>query len=158
MTQRAFQDLMPQNFCFGCGADNPDGLHLKSYWDGEEAISRFAPQPHLAAGPKHILNGGIIATIIDCHSICTAVADAFRRDGREIGSEPDLWYATGSLTVRYLRPTPLAEPVDLHAVVLGADERRTNLECQLTAGGKVCAEAEVVAVKVPASWRHGRAE
>ena len=28
-----FQDLMHDNFCWGCGADNPDGLQLKSRWD-----------------------------------------------------------------------------------------------------------------------------
>ena len=34
----AFQDAMKDNFCWGCGADNPDGLQLKSHWDGDESV------------------------------------------------------------------------------------------------------------------------
>ena len=111
----AFQDRMHDNFCFGCGADNPDGLQLKSAWgadDPEVAVAQWTPGPVHAAGPRHILNGGIIATLLDCHGICTAVADAYRREGRDVGSDPDLWYATASMQVDYLRPTPIDEPVD----------------------------------------------
>lgn len=156
MSGRAFQDQMPDNFCFGCGADNPDGLQIKSFWDGDEALCRFQPQAHHAAGPRHLLNGGIIATIIDCHSVCTAMADAYRREGREVGTPPGLWYATVSLTVRYQRPTPLGEPVELRARILAVRDRRTRLECRLIAAGKICVESEVEAIRVPDSWRHGR--
>ncbi len=31
----ALQDLISHNHCYGCGPDNPDGLQIKSYWDGE---------------------------------------------------------------------------------------------------------------------------
>lgn len=156
MSSHAFQDQMDGNFCFGCGADNPDGLQIKSFWEGDEALCLFQPQPHHAAGPRHVLNGGIIATIIDCHTVCTAMADAYRREGREVGAPPDLWYATGSLVVRYKRPTPLAGPVELRARVLAVDDRRTQLECRLIAAGKICAEGEVEAVRVPTAWRHGQ--
>jgi acyl-coenzyme A thioesterase PaaI-like protein len=155
MTEAAFQDLLRDNFCFGCGADNPDGLQIKSHWQGDEAVCHYRPLPHHAAGPRHILNGGIIATLLDCHAICTAVADAYRREGRAIGSSPDLWYATGSLAVRYLRPAPLAEPVTLWAEVREADDRRTLVGCRLESAGKLRAEADVTAVRVPPSWRHG---
>jgi len=153
---RSFQDLMRDNFCFGCGADNPDGLQIKSYWQGDEALCHFKPQTHHAAGPRHILNGGIIATIIDCHTLCTAMADAYRRKGREVGAAPDLWYATASLVIRYRRPTPLGGPVELRASIVTIDDRRTTLECRLLAAGKICAEGDVEAVRVPSSWRHGR--
>ena len=156
MSNRAFQDQMQDNFCFGCGADNPDGLQIKSSWDGEEAVCLFQPLPHHAAGPRHVLNGGIIATIIDCHTVCSAMADAYRREGRGVGEAPSLWYATGNLTIRYKRPTPLAGPVELRATISRFDERRTTLECRLIAEGKTCVEGEVEAVRVPASWRHGR--
>src|SRR4051794_39421359 len=113
-----FQDQMVDNFCWGCGSDNHSGLGLKSTWSGETSVAVWVPRPEHAAGPRHILNGGIIATLLDCHGVCSAVADAFRREGREIGSEPEIWYATASLTVDYLRPTPLAEPVELRGTVV----------------------------------------
>ncbi len=154
----AFQDRMHDNFCFGCGADNPDGLQLKSAWDDgdpEVAVAEWVPQPLHAAGPRHILNGGIIATLLDCHGICTAVADAYRREGRDVGSEPDLWYATASMQVDYLRPSPIDEPVTLTGRVVGIDDRFTTVECELTAAGKPRATATVRAVRVPDTWRQG---
>ncbi|MEM7051496.1 MAG: PaaI family thioesterase [Acidobacteriota bacterium] len=154
MTEPAFQDLIPHNHCYGCGPLNQQGLQIKSHWDGEdEAVCHYQPLTHHAAGPTHVLNGGIIATLIDCHGICTAVADGYRQEDREIGSPPDLWFATASLEVRYLRPAPLAAEVEIRARIVAREERKTHLDCTLTSAGKVRAEGTVVAVRVPASWR-----
>ena len=103
-----FQDTMPYNHCWGCGPTNSQGLQLKSYWEGEEAVSAFQPQPYHMAGPAHFLNGGIIATIIDCHRINTAMAHAYYEQGREIGSSPIIWFATASLVECkvYLKQSP----------------------------------------------------
>ncbi|MFA5882597.1 MAG: PaaI family thioesterase [Acidimicrobiia bacterium] len=155
----AFQDRMHDNFCFGCGADNPDGLHLKSRWAEREAdlsVAEWTPLPAHAAGPRHILNGGIIATLLDCHGICTAIADAYRREGRDVGSDPDLWYATASMAVDYLRPAPIAAECALHARVVEVDDRFSSVECELVADGKPRARATVRAVRVPDSWRTGQ--
>jgi acyl-coenzyme A thioesterase PaaI-like protein len=154
---RAFQDLIPDNHCWGCGPLNPNGLYLKSFWEGEASVSTFTPYPEHMAGPKHVLNGGIVATVIDCHSICTAIADAYCQEGREIGASPTLWYATGSLKVRYLRPAPLDIPVTLQARITERKGKKTVLSCTLASAGEVCAEAEVVAVRVSETWRHGKA-
>ena len=153
----AFQDQMHDNYCWGCGADNPHGLQLKSYWDGDTAVAEWLPSPAHAAGPRHILNGGIIATLLDCHGICTAIVARYRVEKREIGSDPDLWCATASMTVEYLRPAPLESPVFMTARVVGAEDRITTVECELTADGKPRATASVRAVQVPDSWRHGAA-
>ena len=80
----AFQDLMHDNFCWGCGADNPDGLQIKTVWDGDTSLTRWTPQPQFAAGPRHILNGGIIATLLDCHGVCTAIADRFLKGRSDV--------------------------------------------------------------------------
>jgi acyl-coenzyme A thioesterase PaaI-like protein len=157
MEKPAFQDLIPDNFCYGCGPGNPQGLRLKSTWDGEEAVAEFTPHPFHAAGPRHVLNGGIIATIIDCHCVCTAIADAYRREGRDLGSEPLVWYATASLQIDYLRPTPIDQPVALRARIVDAGPRKTLLTCVLTAGGEECARGEVLAVRVSEAWRSGAA-
>jgi acyl-coenzyme A thioesterase PaaI-like protein len=100
-----------------------------------------------------VLNGGIIATIIDCHCVCTAIADAYRREGRAIGAEPPIWYATASLRIDYLRPTPIAGPISLRARILEAGPRKTRLDCVLLAGGEECARGEVLAVRVAEAWR-----
>ena len=152
----AIQDSIVGNLCFGCGADNPQGLQIKSRWDGDESVCEYQPQPHQAAGPRHIVNGGIIATLIDCHCVCTAIDDAYRREGRVTGSVPKLWYATGKLNVNYLRPTPIDKPVRLVAKVLEFTDKKTVIDCTLSSDGEPCATAEVVAVRVPAEWTHSQ--
>jgi acyl-coenzyme A thioesterase PaaI-like protein len=154
---RAFQDQMHDNFCWGCGADNPAGLQLKSHWDGDVAVAQWQPTPAFAAGPRHVLNGGIIATLLDCHGVCTAIADAYAREDRAIGSDPDLWYATASMTVDYLRPVPIEATVSLRSRIVEIDGRYTTVECALEADDKVRAQASVRAVRVPDTWRHGAA-
>jgi acyl-coenzyme A thioesterase PaaI-like protein len=159
MTQKreespAFQDSLPNIHCFGCGPNNEQGLRIKSRWCGPaESICRFTPAPHHSAGSRHYLNGGIIATLIDCHCVCTAMADAYQRERRDIGTGEEIVYVTGSLSVKYRHPVPIGETVTLRATVRDTTEAKTVLNCALLAAGERCAEGEVVAVRVPVSWR-----
>jgi acyl-coenzyme A thioesterase PaaI-like protein len=153
MNTVAFQDAMGGNHCWGCGKDNPKGLQIKSYWEGEEAVCTFHPRPEHMAGPTHILNGGIIATLLDCHSVCTAMAALYRAEGREIGHGPIIWCATARLDVTYLRPTPIDRPVHLRARVEEISGRKVRLSCTLYSEGLECARADVLAVRVPEEWR-----
>lgn len=156
MTGPALQDQIPHNHCFGCGPDNSRGLRIKSFWDGVgPSVASFQPQPHHCAGPAHFVNGGIIATLIDCHCVCTATAAAYFAAGRAVGSEPHLHFATTSLRVDYLRPVPLTSELQLAATVTELRDRRYVLSCELKAAGKVCASASVEAAQVPESWTKG---
>ncbi|MFQ5349521.1 MAG: PaaI family thioesterase [Thermoanaerobaculia bacterium] len=152
----AFQDRMPGNHCFGCGAENEEGLRIKSFWAGErESTCRFRPEPHQAAGPPGFLNGGIIATLIDCHGVCTAIADAYRREGRGMGEGELIWYVTGSLQVDYRRPTPIENEVEAWARITESAGRKTWLDCALRSNGELRAEARLLAVRVdPAGLQH----
>ncbi|BFM06165.1 hypothetical protein [Halioxenophilus aromaticivorans] len=101
------QQQKAHNPCFGCGTENTAGLGINSYWsdsDEQLAICQFQPLKQHVAGSKKFVNGAIIATVVDCHCVCTAMADAYRRANRGIGTSPALWYATASLQVNYLRP------------------------------------------------------
>lgn len=157
VTGKAFQDEMVGNYCWGCGTDNPKGLRLKSYWDGDIAVAQWSPGHEFAAGPRRFLNGGIIATLLDCHCVCTAIASAYQEEHRGVGTEPELWYATASMSVEYLRPTPIDGTVQLRAQVVAIQDRVTSVDCLLAAAGKDRARATVRAVRVPDDWRHGSA-
>jgi acyl-coenzyme A thioesterase PaaI-like protein len=149
----AFQDQMVHNHCFGCGPNNPHGLRLKSYWCGDnEAICHFTPQPYHCAGPKHFVYGGIIACIMDCHAICTAIANAYRLEGREIGSEPTVMFATGRLDVNYKKPAPIDCTLLVKAHILETGPRKTILRAEVWAGDDLCADAHVIAVNVGDTW------
>lgn len=145
----ALQDAWPNATCYGCGPANPYGLQIKSYWsdDGSEAVCLFQPQPQYNAGFPNVMYGGLVASLIDCHSIWTAIATAYRDEGREHGSLPAISYVTGSLNVRYLKPTPLDKPVLLRARITEKGPRRSTVQCDLYAGDTQTAEGTVTAVR-----------
>jgi len=149
----AIQDRIPHNHCYGCGPENPDGMQIKSYWDGTESICTYMPRPEQCAGPTGYLYGGTIASLIDCHSVCTSIANYYQLDGFGIGEGPEIWCVTGGLEVRYLKPTPIDHPVELRATISECATKKTVLECTLSSDGVVTAEGKVVAIRVPAEWR-----
>ena len=156
MPERSIQDSIgDQNGCWGCGPSNTHGLRIKSYWERDEGVCRFIPAAWHNAGPPDLVNGGILASIIDCHAVCFAIADCYRMEGRAIGSEPLIWCATGNLEVSYLRPTPLGPELTVRALVSERAGRKTMLDCGVWAEGVECARGRVVAVRVPSEWRHG---
>ena len=101
MEGKIFQDAWPEwgSNCWGCGRNNDHGLQIKSYWEGEEAVCIWQPKKYHEAY-MGALCGGIIATIIDCHCTNTAIAAAYKTVGRELGTEPILRYATGSINIK----------------------------------------------------------
>ncbi|TFH41054.1 MAG: PaaI family thioesterase [Chrysiogenales bacterium] len=150
MTLLSFQEQYPDEFshCYGCGRLNGGGLHVKSYWDGEESVCSFEPDPGHTSFPGFVY-GGLIASVIDCHSTGTAAAAAYREEGREFGSDPPLRFVTASLHVDYLRPTPMGPPLVLRSRIVETKERKIVVETDLTADGELCARGTLVAVKIP---------
>ncbi len=59
MSQKAIQDHYPDalSHCYGCGRLNEHGLQLQSYWDGEETVAVFRPQPYHMAIPGYVSGG-----------------------------------------------------------------------------------------------------
>ena len=153
MSQQAFQDSYPDGWaqCYGCGRLNEHGLQIKSYWDGEESICTFQPAPHHMAFPGYVY-GGLIASLIDCHSTGTAAAAAYRAEQRAMDTEPTLRYVTASLKVDYLRPTQIESELVVRARVEEISGRKVIVSSALMAGHEVCARGEAVLVRVPESW------
>ncbi|WP_045113564.1 PaaI family thioesterase [Microscilla marina] len=143
-----FQHTMPNNVCFGCGHENHEGLKIKSHWEGDASVCVWESQEKYN-GWKGIMNGGIIATIIDCHTMATATMHAYKVEGnRPWNSDPEYRYATGTLTVKYLKPTPNDVPVKLVARVTEVKGRKTVMTCELWSNDQKTAEADVVAIRV----------
>jgi acyl-coenzyme A thioesterase PaaI-like protein len=149
MKNQAIQERWPEigTYCWGCGRNNAHGLHIKSYWENDEAVCTWQPKEYHLAFPG-VLNGGIIATLIDCHSLNTAIAAAYRAAGREIGSQPLLGYVTASLHVNYLRPTPMDRSVVLRARVKTMSPTTIVVTCSLLADDKECATGEVICARL----------
>lgn len=147
---KAVQDLYPDelNHCYGCGKLNEHGLHIKSYWDGDETISRFTPKPYHTAIPGYVY-GGLIASLIDCHGTGTAALASYRAAGREPGTEPPFRFVTASLQVDFLRPTPLGIPLELRGRVAEIKGRKVITDITVFAEDTICAKGRVLAVQMP---------
>ncbi len=138
--------LYPALTCFGCGHANPDGLQLRSFAGVDEVTATFMPWPQHDNG-FGFLNGGIIGTLLDCHSAAAVMLGAEARGWVAEGS--GLAYVTAGLHTRYLRPSPLREPVILRAVIERAEESQMVVEAELHWDGKVRATAT-------ATWKRWR--
>ena len=151
---KAFQDYYPENVahCYGCGALNELGHQIKTYWDGDETVTRFQPHPEHTAIPGFVY-GGLIASLIDCHSTGTAAAAAYRAEQREMDSEPPLRFVTGSLHVDFLKPTPLGPILELRGRVKELKGRKVVVESEVWVDGVMTARGEVVAVQMPDTFK-----
>lgn len=147
---KAFQDYYPDelSYCYGCGRLNEHGYQIKTYWDGDESVTIFTPQPYHIAIPGYVY-GGLIASLIDCHGTGTAAAAMYRAENRAMDTLPAYRFVTASLHVDYLKPTPLGVPLEVRGVVKEIKGRKVVVSATLSANGVVCARGEVVAVQMP---------
>lgn len=157
MNQPAFQDFYPDELshCYGCGRLNDHGLQIKSYWNGEETVAVFEPEPY-HTGISGYVYGGLIASLIDCHCIGTASAAVYRSESRDMDTDPPLRFVTASLHVDYLRPTPLGPPLQVRGKVEEIKDRKVVVTATLLAEGEVCARGKVIAVRMPEDMKPSR--
>lgn len=142
----SLQDRIPGH-CFGCGSLNSEGLQIKSFWIGDEVVCAWRAQPKHIGHPG-ILYGGIIASVIDCHCIWTAVAYAHRQAGEELGSSAGHTFVTASLSVQYRKPVRIEDALEMRARVIEFGDRKAVVRCTVHSASLLVAEAEVVAVRM----------
>jgi acyl-coenzyme A thioesterase PaaI-like protein len=144
----------PNSICFGCGPANQKGLRINSFEAGEEVVCKWTPESHHEAFPG-MLNGGIIGSLLDCHSNWTAANHLMKKSG--LRSPPCT--VTASYSVKLLRPTPSGQELELVAKIIDSKDDRATVQAVLRSGGKDCATCEglFVAVKEghPAYHRWG---
>ncbi len=144
-TKPFLQDQLPSGngarVCFGCGTDNTHGLQIKSWMEDGRCLCRFQPEAHHTAFPG-VVNGGVIATVLDCHGIWTAVGHYEMKHGKPA------MFVTRKLTVEYLKPTPLGPELFLEGRVIQEGKRSVTVELELQVEGKVTARAELVGVRL----------
>ncbi|RPE62858.1 thioesterase superfamily protein [Tibeticola sediminis] len=149
----AFQDHYPDNVahCYGCGRLNPHGHQIKTIWDGDETVTVYQPEPFHTSVPGFAY-GGLIASLIDCHSTGTAAAAMYRQEGRDMDSLPAFRFVTASLHVDFLKPTPIDAPVEIRGRVQEIKGRKVVVRTEVRSGGVLTARGEVVAVQMPENF------
>ena len=149
---KAFQDHYPENVshCYGCGSQNQHGHRIRTFWDGDETVTRYTPKEWETSVPGYSY-GGMIASLIDCHCTGTAAAAMYRSEGREMDSLPPFRFVTGSLHVDFKKPTPICE-LEIRGRVKEIKGRKVVVEATVIANGVITAVGEVVAVQMPADF------
>ena len=102
---------LQKNNCFCCGQNNPDGMRLKFTLDEQRQtfVCRFRLSKRYTGPPGHC-HGGIIATILD---------DAMGK----VNKLHHVVALTKEMTVEYLRPVPLHQPLRVEGREVSVDGR-----------------------------------
>jgi acyl-coenzyme A thioesterase PaaI-like protein len=151
MKEKSFQEYYSEDFshCYGCGTKNPLGHQLKTYWENDETVSRFKPNPEHTALPGYVY-GGLIASLIDCHSTGSGSAALYK----QIKVKSDLYprCVTASLKVDYLKPTPIDSILELRGKIVEIKGRKVRIKTDLISNDEICAVGDVIVIQVPDNW------
>jgi acyl-coenzyme A thioesterase PaaI-like protein len=137
------EQFAPNSICFGCGPANQEGLHIRSYPEGETLVCEWMPEPKYQAFPG-ALYGGLVGSLLDCHCNWTASWHLMKNNG--LDKPPST--VTAEYTVKFMKPTPTDRPLKLVARVVEAKERSASVKGELYSGGELCATCSAVFVAV----------
>lgn len=159
----SIQELFyPQSRCFGCGPANRFGLRIRSMppvSPGGAVTAYIAACPVYHSNGMGMTNGGVLASLIDCH---TGAAIAWRGWEKKMSAAGigvacgdcgdgshgcvDAPFLTSSLELKYRRPTPYNLDAVMVAEVVHMTEAAAVVSCRVISGGEVTVVAE-------AKWR-----
>ena len=83
----------PRRWCFACGSDNPEGLHIEFEIQDGGVSGRFQSRDSHQGYPG-VMHGGVAAVALDEAMAWAAIAAGF-------------WGTTAKMDVRFRRPLPL---------------------------------------------------
>jgi acyl-coenzyme A thioesterase PaaI-like protein len=148
----AIQDSYPEDVahCYGCGRLNEVGHQITTRPVGDTTITEFTPEPHHTAVPGYAY-GGLIASIIDCHSTGSAAIFAMQERDIRIGTHEALRFVTAHLEVDYLLPTPL-KAFRLEGRLVEVKDRKVVVDTELSVDGRVTAKGSAVLIEIPQSF------
>lgn len=115
--------------CFGCGVNNPIGLHLDDFAESPGgATGRFAPEQDFN-GFHGILHGGVIATALDEISAWSAIL------------AEGVFIFTAKLEIRYRAEARISDEFTLVGSVTQRRGKRLLIDAQMRSGSTVIAES-----------------
>ena len=130
---------MQKNFCFACGKNNSEGMHLKFAYDQEHDcfVCRFRLGKRFTGPPGHC-HGGIIATILD---------EAMGK----VNKLRQVIALTSQITVDYLKPVPLNRPLRVESREVRVRGREhVNMAEILNQRGEVLARSKGLFIAIDA--------
>ena len=123
----------PEYNCFACCPDNPIGLHLEFYEDGDYIVSTWHPE-HNYQGWINTMHGGILSTLID--EVCGwVVTRKLQTSGYTV-----------QLNVKFPTADPTTEPeLTIRAKVTKQVRNLAYISAEITnSKGELCNEGEAI--------------
>lgn len=125
--------------CFVCGVENKTGLNLEFFEVGNGRVAAEPTLPERYQGYPGIIHGGIVAAMLDEIAGRAAMVH-----------DHNHFRLTAKLEIRFRRPVPVGEPVQLFGWV--AEDRgrlvSTHAEIRLK-DGTLAAEAKAILADLP---------
>ena len=103
--------------CFGCGADNPAGLHLRKTYHGEKARIEFLVRPEYTGYPG-LMHGGITCVLFD-----EVMYHAIARRG--------MVAVVANMNVDYRSPALVGDDLICEAEVIGQERRKIEVAASI---------------------------
>jgi acyl-coenzyme A thioesterase PaaI-like protein len=119
------------------GTSNPASIELEVRYDGDEVVARVVLRRAFEGAPGRA-HGGIVAAAFDDVT------------GFVIGTLQEPAF-TGELTVRYLAPVPVDEPLEMRARLDGRERRKLFISGEARAGEAVVATCRAIYITVDPS-------
>lgn len=124
------------HWCFGCGRQNPIGLKLTFFEEGESVWTSWTPlREH--QGYEGIVHGGLITTVLD---EVMGWAIYVRK----------LWAVTGTINVRFRKPVKFGDELTARAWVENVNGRKVDVRAQLLrkCDGQLMADGTAIFIRV----------
>ncbi len=122
-------------WCMACGKDNPQGLHLKFRFEGDDCVCDFVPA-RVHQGWAGVVHGGILATLLDeimNQALYPTVGPV----------------VTAQMSVRYRKPAPTGESLRVCGRVTGGRGKLHEAEAEVVLpDGTVAASATAKLMEV----------
>lgn len=124
-----------------CGTENPHGLGVEFFDDGQRVWTELTPAPHHQGWPG-VLHGGIVSALLD------------ETIGR-VAFLHDRWVQTARLSLRFVKPAPLGQRLRATGELTRNHRRLMEMSGQLVvaATGELVAEATGTFVPLPDATR-----
>lgn len=117
------------NWCFGCGKDNPIGLHLDMKCVDGKCVAVFTPRKeHESYGDR--MHGGLVSTLLD-----EVMGDyVLKTTGKPT--------YTAKIEIRFRHAVPIGKPITITGWIASQRGRLLVTEGRITnADGSIAAEA-----------------
>lgn len=111
--------------CLVCGADNPDGLHLRIYRDGTDAVAEYTPGATQQGYPDRV-HGGLVGMLVDEMLVYA-------------GAPHGVWGMTAKVRYWLRAPIPLGTTLTLRGRLTQRSERAYRASVAIHMPGDVLA-------------------